>query len=509
MSEAETKIAVRDIGPVTEFEYKMTGPGLHVLRGKQGAGKTTILRTVQLATDGRTDIKPTKRDATRRGEATVAGKVLRIAKRVQEEGEITVDGLGDLDIAALHSPKFKTPVIRDRHRINVLLRLVGVAADASRFHDAVGGPDAFRKIVSTRELETDDLVEMAARIKRAVERRAQEHEREKESRLADARAAVQLVEGVDLLAPHDESALSAELASASEHRAALQQRNNDAAKVIAAGEKAQAELDAVGRGSDDVELVETAVSMRALAVAEQQERVESCKAALAEAEKSLASAEASHTLATDRLESGKREAETLAKWEATIKAGADVLGPTAEELGNEMLNANSQCQTAQDAVVCGVKVREALAAQKRAEASSAEAKEAGQLAERMREAARAAGRDVLADAVASVPDCPLSIVPDPNGDPRLVIATDRSSEEPFEDLSDGERWPIILGIAASRNRLIVLPQAAYGELSPATRRQLHELAVEHECYLLTAEADDGDLRGEAYDRGPTENLLEI
>ena len=493
----ETKIAVRDIGPVTEFEYKMTGPGLHVLRGKQGAGKTTILRTVQLATDGRTDIKPTKRDATRRGEATVAGKVLRIAKRVQEEGEITVDGLGDLDIAALHSPKFKTPVIRDRHRINVLLRLVGVAADASLFHDAVGGPDAFRKIVSTHDLETDDLVEMAARIKRAVERRAQEHEREKESRLADARAAVQLVEGVDLSAPHDESALSAEMASSSEHRAALIQRDIDVTEVLMAAEKAQAELDAVERGPDVAEMEK--------AVATWRKRVVDREEALLAAEAEVSSAKAAHAHAVYALESARRETETLAKWEATIKAGADVQAPTEQELAY----AKNRWETAQEAVMCGVKVREALAAQKRAEASSAQAKEAGQRAERMREAAREAGRDVLSDAVASVPDCPLSIVPDLNGDPRLVIATDRSSEEPFEDLSDGERWPVILGIAASRNRLIVLPQAAYGELSPATRHQLHELAVEHECYLLTAEADDGDLRGEAYDRGPTESLLEI
>lgn len=504
MSKAETLIAVRDIGPVIEFEYKMTGPGLHVLRGKQGAGKTTVLRTVQLATDGRTDIKPTKRDATRRGEATVAGKVLTIAKRIQEEGAITVDGLGDLDIAALHSPKFKTAVIRDRHRINVLLRLIGVAADASRFHDVVGGADAFREIVSTHDLETDDLVEMAARIKRAVERRAQEHERVKDSRLADARAAVQLVEGVDLAAPHDESALSVELGAAGEHRAALQQRNRDAAEVVAAAGKAQAELDALGRGPDLAEL-EGAVSTCSGDAADWEARVQECKDALAEAESCLLSAEASHGRAADAFLSAFRQAETLAKWEATIKAGADVQMPT----GAELVKAHDRCETAQGAVMYGVKVREALAAQKRAAVSSDEAKEAGQRAARLREAARAAGRDVLADAVASVPDCPLFIVPNPDGDPRLVIATDRSSEEPFEDLSDGERWPVILGIAASRNRLIVLPQAAYGELSPETRRQLHELAVEREVYLLTAEADDGDLRGEAYDQGPPQGLLQI
>jgi hypothetical protein len=82
-----TSIQINDIGAVTEFGMDMNEPGLYVLRGKQGAGKTTVLRTVQLVTDGRTDVTPTKRDGSKRGEATVAGKTLRIAKQIREEGE--------------------------------------------------------------------------------------------------------------------------------------------------------------------------------------------------------------------------------------------------------------------------------------------------------------------------------------------------------------------------------------------------------------------------------------
>lgn len=85
-----------------------------------------------------------------------------------------------------------------------------------------------------------------------------------------------------------------------------------------------------------------------------------------------------------------------------------------------------------------------------------------------------------------------------DGDPRLVLATDRSENEAFDELSDGERWPVILAVAAASNRLIVLPQSAFGELAPSTREALDAMAAERDCYVLTAIADDCDLHGERY-----------
>lgn len=489
------EIAIRDIGPVIELEYTMDKPGLHILRGKQGAGKTMTLRAVQWAVDGRTDVRPTRRDGTPRGVASVAGRVLQITRRTSQQGELTVDGLGDLNVADLHSPKFQTPIIRDQHRISTLLRLVGAEADAALFHELAGGEGAFNKLVL--DTETDDLVELAGRVKRALGARAQHHEQEQARAQADTRAAMQQVEGVDLDAPNDETALAADLGAASDHRAKLDQRSGDAAKVFAAAEKAQREFDSLERGPS-VAAIEEAVATSAKAVANQKKSVQGYKEILAAAEARLISLQGEHTQAADQLASAKREAEMRSAWEATIKAGTDVKAPTEQEV----VEAATRREKAQQAVATGIKVREAWAARKRAEASTVEAVQAGQAASKMRTAARKAGRDVLADAVARVPDCPLRVEPDNEGEPRLVLKTNRSDSEPFDDLSDGQRWPIILRIAAAANRLIVLPQAAFGELAPATRLLLHRLAVEHGCYLLTAEADDGELRGEPFEAAP-------
>lgn len=91
-------------------------------------------------------------------------------------------------------------------------------------------------------------------------------------------------------------------------------------------------------------------------------------------------------------------------------------------------------------------------------------------------------------------------------DTRLVVATERSETELFEDLSDGEKWRVILPIAAAKNVLITLSQAAFGELAESSRAYLDTLAREVGCYILTAVADDGELRAEPY-RGQLQEAL--
>lgn len=209
-----TSISVKNIGPVIEFEYELKQTGLHILYGKQGDGKTTILRTAQLAVNGTVGTKPTKRDGAKNGEATIAGKTLRISRVVREEGELEVEGLGDLDITAIHSPSYNDAKTRDKYRIKSLVRLSGVRADITLFYELVGGRQEFDAIVDVAASETDDLVEMAGRVKRAIEKRALEAEKNAETAQANALAKTDQLEGVDLDAPHDEVKLQTELEQA-------------------------------------------------------------------------------------------------------------------------------------------------------------------------------------------------------------------------------------------------------------------------------------------------------
>lgn len=491
-----TQISISNIGPVFEFECTLDTFGMYVLRGKQGAGKTTILRTVQLATDGRTDMKPTRRDGTPRGEATIAGKTIRIARQTREEGNLTVDGLGDFDISSLHTPKFIDKVTKDRHRIKVLVQLAGVKADASLFYRLVGGEETFQAVVGTNALETDDLVEMAAKVKRAFERAAIAHEEKEQTALANMRHHAGMAEGVDLEAPHDAEELQKQATDAAVSYAQLQQKRTDARIVMARAGEAQGELDAIVQPSLSVADATAAVETAAIICQNASAHVKECEETLQFAQVNARAALQLKDAAEQDHMAAQQHAETIDRWQVQIDAGKYINCPSNEEVAD----ACAATQEATRAISAGMAVCKAIIARKNADEWKAQCQDAAKGARRLRDAAHDT-MDVLTEAIAGIPDCPLKVKSMDDGSIRLVIATDRSETEPFDELSEGERWPVILKLAAASNRLIVLPQAAYGEFSDSTRLYLHNLAIEHKCYLLTAQADDGELRAELYPAG--------
>jgi hypothetical protein len=486
-------ISINDVGPVTEFEYQLSEPGLHVLRGRQQAGKTTILRTVQLATDGRSDEKPTKRDGTKGGKAVVAGKTLKISRAIREEGDLSVDGLGDLDISVLHRPKFKDAPTRDKYRIATLCRLAGVKATAALFHDVVGGEEAFKSIVDKTATETDDIVEMAARVKRCIDKAALETERKAEKARADLRAKSDQFSGVNLKAECDAKTLEAAQVAAIEEKSRITQQRTDALQAQREAAEARQKLEESASGvslADATAAVGAATDARCAA----ESAVDDLERKLTSARHALELAEAAETAATEALSEVQNRETVLSRWRAQIDAASGVHCPT--EL--EVAQAASAVDAANAAVALGMKVREAITAKAAADAFAAEAKLYEKEAERLRKAATAT-YDVLTEAIEGLPNCPMKVWVDEDGYTRLVLPTKRSDKELFDELSDGAIWTVIVPMLCNKpGRLVVLPQAAYGEIQPANRDLIHKLFKERECYLLTAEVDDGDLRAEMY-----------
>lgn len=499
------EINIRDIGPVTEFEYRFNAFGLHVLKGRNGSGKSTTLRTVQLATDGHTDSRLVKRDGTPRGEATIAGKTLRVVKQIREEGELTIDGLGSFSIADLHSPGFEKVTTRDRHRIKTLVQLTGVTADASLFHGILGGKEAFEKIIPVDSLTTDDLVEMAGRVKRALEREALRIEGLEKTALADARAQASIFEAVDTTREHRDEVLQATLEIAIKthtsrvtHLEALKSKREAAADSITKADEARARLAQLGTGKTVAEATKE-LDRAKLDMSDAEAVVRRIEAELDTAKANARAAGTKYDAAREAVEQAKREEALHAELHEAINS-AGLVAPVPEEIAKaeaDALLAADGVTSAKAAVTQGVRIREALAAQAKSERFNAQAKELHDDAKRLRDAATDTA-DVLTGAISRLNDCPLRIRLDDDGEPRLVVATDRSETEPFDELSDGERWIHVVQIAAASNRLIVLPQHAFGELSPSSKEQLHRLAIANQCYILTAVADDCELHGESY-----------
>lgn len=489
MTATPIEIELRDIGPIERFAYTMPEPGLHLLLGDHGVGKSATLRTIELVTNGITDIPPTKRDGTPRGEATIAGKTLRIMQRqTRTEGDLAIEGLGDLSIADLHQPRFKEAHTRDAHRIRTLVRLAGAEANPALFHRLTDGPERFDKLVPADAMKTDDLVDMAARIKRAFEAAAQVKEAEAETAKAHMAARRESAAGVDVSAESDETALRAALTDAVERRAKIQQQRVNADEVLDRAQKARTRLSAARVG--DAEAAKADVTRTQAAVDEASATIRTLEAQLSEARTRLTLAQADARAAQDTLRSLSDLSNLVEEWNRDIAAAEQVNRPTDEHLRA----AGEAVGVAQRAMETGASVRAARVALAQAEAFSAEAKKAANVAQRLRDAARDTFT-VLSDAIKSIPDCPLKVAYDADGRPRLVISTDRSDTENFDELSDGERWGVVVRIAAARNKVMVLSQAALGEMSDASRDVIDRLARERGCYIVSAQVTDGELRG--------------
>ncbi len=502
------EIKVRDIGPVVDFELDMNEPGLWIIKGENGVGKTTVIRTVALAVDGTSDVRLTRRDGATRGEADIAGKKIRVMKTIREEGELSLEGLEGLSIVDLHTPKYDKPTTRDKHRIRALVKLTGLTADATLFHRLVESPERFAEIVSRASLETDDLLEMQGRIKSDFEKQARLLEERQRSALADARSQAALCEGVDLDSPSDEAKLQAALEEAIAAKQDIETRRAAAAKVNQAAGNARIRLSELGEGATVAEAEER--SRRATEAVQAQDRkmveartlvqelmlkLDAARKALEAEERVQEGLRQSAKAAIDAVEQAKREGSLRTQLQDAIAAGG-AEGPSDEELKA----AAEAVTTARSAISAGMRVRNAMAAKTLADQHTEQAKALGIQAQRMRDAASDT-TTVLTDAIAKINDCPLRVAYSDDGDPRLVMGTRRSDREFFEDRSDAEKWSVVLQIAAAKNRLITLPQSALGELSPTTMEYVHKLAQQHGCYVLSAEADRGELRGEIFNAG--------
>ena len=485
-------ISAKSVGPICEFEYRMEEPGLHVITGDHGAGKSTLLRTVELIVGNRVDNRPTKADGSKAGEASVGGKSIRITRSIREEGELSLEGLSDLDLAGLHSPKFLNAPTRDNHRIKALARLAGVTADPALFHPLFGTREEFDSIVDSEAIKTDDLVEMAAKVKRAIEKSAQAQEKQGDTARTKALTQAEIFANVDLDATHDAKALQAVHVAAIEEKSRLAQQRTDALAAKRAAGEAREKLGAAGVG---VSVTDAAQSLAIATEAREWANVEVIRLEreLSEARAKLTLTKSEETAADEAWKAATKQDATLAEWRAQIEAAESVACPSEDAV----TAAGDAVDTANAAVELGIKVRNAITAKAEADRLAEVAKGHEQAAKRLRDAA-AATHDILSDAISRIPNCQLKVWNDPDGNTRLVLETDRSEKEPFDDLSDGERYDVLIPMLARNGRIIVLSQAAYGELSPTIRRRVHELARQRGCFILTAQADSGPLQGQMF-----------
>jgi hypothetical protein len=347
--------------------------------------------------------------------------------------------------------------------------------------------------IDSKYIHEPDLVTMAGGVKRALEEAARKEETAAEASGKEAALCLKSVEGIDIDKPCDETELKATQETAIRRQAAMRAQADDAER---ARQNHQSAVEALRRAESGYTGKTSADAKLDLDIANA-EQVEAAKS-VRELEEQLRSAHERNAMAQAKVERCELQHDnavgheaTLASWRKQVEA-AQPTGPTEDEL----TAAGKAVTEATQALQQGAIVRNAKAKAAQAEEWTEKRKNFLLKAEQWRKSA-AAVDSVLSDQIASL-ECPIKVGEDAKG-LRLVIKHRRSEHTLFSELSEGERWGVVIPIAihaVGKNGVFVLPQEAWEGLQPNVRLKMRQQLEGSTVTMVTAQADDGELCAE-------------
>ena len=494
--ELENSAIIEGIGPIRgPFTVPIPeGGGVVEFLGDQGVGKSTALRTINKLLGGDDDISVN--DDCQKGQAKGFGCVLTVGKSTRRTGQAVFQILeGRFSIADLADPGIADPAAADRHRIKALVQLSGAHANPSLFDELVD-PDDRAEVLKPESLRKDDLVTMAAAIKRDLESAARKAEDTAENLDGQSRAKRTTQEGIDMDAECKASVLQAALEEAIREESSLKvkvQAHEEASRVTANAQRSLAESEAEYVGPT----VEAAKDAEVAAFDAQKEmgaEVQRVEQLLIVAKERFADARAAYSAAIASRHAAESHTKTLAQWQATLDKGVPVRPDESE-----LLAATDSVTKAREAIEQGALIRQAKAQLEEANDHARAAGAHRKKADSFRNAAKRTD-DVLSEIVARCSDT-LRVGTGRHAG-RLVLNTDRGVEL-FAELSEGEKCEqaLLVAIKALPQGVgeLTIPQEFWQGLSDNTRARVVGVLKRHKIVAYTARpTNDSDLRAEVY-----------
>jgi len=467
-------------------------PGVTLFRGPNDSGKSLLIECMKVWAGGKSDAELSCSDGALSGSIEGLGRVVRLKRTARASGDLEARTIEDrFSIADLVDPKIKSPEAADRARIKAFLQLTGVTADAELFRDLFPDDETYNAACTADVLKCDDVVEMAAKLRRNIHEQARSQENAAEK--ADGQAlGCKPPEGLDMEIETDGDILQAALEDAIREEGNLIGKINSASAVKLAAADA---MEKINRSTPpDVVKATNDRNEAQVALNGVQHEVAQLEAELALAREALQKAQAAFTDADHSLSQEKAHAETHAAWREAVDAAKNVACPSQEEVDA----AHARVQVCRENMEAAANVRAAKQKLADAETHRKKAGECRKKAEALREAAKGAD-EILSRLVAS------DNVKVKDG--RLVTQHPERGEVYFSVRSTGTRWMMALDEAVKRIvqldteriPIVLVPQECWGELQPANKKKIHAYAIERGVMILGAEATDGEIRAEAFE----------
>lgn len=430
-------ITAEHIGPIDRFSCPIpTGGGVIELNGRNGSGKSILLRAIDLASDRKAD-PVTPKDGYTEGKLSLPGVVLRVSRKSRKDGQLDFETIeGKLSISEVIDPELVDPKAADAKRIKAVLATSGAEADKRKFYRiATGGPKEWNEVIQDDTLEASDYVDLAKLIKRDYMKAALDREKAAEALEAQAAAKEDSVKGIVTLNVKPADVLEKEYADTLAARSELEARDKLATETAAKLAEAREKIDAAKKGKVDLSLLEANLAGSNQVIREVTNQIGKLENELDEARKRLKEYQHTNAMDLEKIEAAKESAAQLAEWEKTLLAGT-VEPVDAQELDQARL----RTLEASDAIKHGMEARRAIATQAESVELRNRADETKREAERLRGSAKQTD-EVLSSLVKEiVPELWVE-------DGRLYTTTKERGPTLFAELSDGQRAKLALRIA--------------------------------------------------------------
>lgn len=492
---SDHRIVAENLGPISNLEFSLKEHGVTVLVAPNGSGKSILLEAVQAAARG--EGKLPLRDRTRKGRVEAFGATITIGGTCRHTGAFEVLNLeGKFDLSQLVDPKLKSPAAADKARIKALVNLtnVGASADLFRKHEAF---ENFDEVVTAESLATDDLIEMAAKIKACYDDEALKCERLAERKYGQANAMIPASD-IDLDEECDADVLQAAYNEARDTVTRLAEQARNAAASNEQLSKAQKILDDLGDDdlkkersqlSDWLETVDFELDERNTEIQELLTRVETLRGEIKGIQSKAVDSRA-------KIASIDRTLTAVAEAKKTVANNKSLVAPEQSDIDE----AKEELARAAAAIEVGVKVRAAKENAKKVTQYRAEAKSEQDKALRYRDAGKATD-EVLSGCI----KCPQLRVESDGKSARLVTDTEKRGKSiAFHELSDGEKWTIAIDIGADQvgvDGLLVINQQGWEGIDGKHRPIIDAHAKLRKVFILTAE--------KSLDENATDDILPV
>lgn len=499
------RIEIEKVGPISNLAFDLDGDGgVCVFRGHNGAGKSHAITATAALADKDFAKGLTSQDGADFGVVKGLGVQLTLGRRSRRIGELEVQSIGvKEDLSAFVDPGKKDDAVADEIRLRVLCRLAQVAPDIEAFANLFGGIEQLQAIARPQTMECSELVPLAEAVRRDAQAAARKCEDAAHTFGGRAASLFETLNKNALKEPPPSTEVDAASAAAWRELVRLEERRNAQQDAIRKASAAKAEIEkAVStdrRTSDEIDWDLAKVREEIESSHARQRDLEARRREIDQQISECVSERARFDLRIDALKIERRGVEDnerlMFAWRKSISDAEfdDVVTEEMVAAQRKAVNDAGDARTANS--LAWTEHKRALAIKKEADEAAETARRSEQQADVYRNAA--AGVDnVICQAIVKVAPAHMKIK-----DGRIMVETDRGLEL-FTDLSAGERWRIALDIAIGaigEGGLLPIRQEAWEGLDPANRAAIADHARQRQTWIVTAEADGGELRAELFE----------